>query len=493
MQRTKEQIDNEILEFLRNNEGQEFSINRIKEKIDEKNKILKWRLKKLVKQEKIESRNTEHGKVFYFKPKNFKTNKLYVKDGKLIIDKKQLKIRLVALLIIILVTFMSGEILVRIFDPQMLYNKHNPSYPTYPKEVEYDQELGWSTVKNYKAEPYSSQKRNPVVTITHNSKGFRMDHEVDENKDIILMTGDSLTYGFWVDDKKIVSAQLNEMLGSEYEVVNLAVGGYGTDQAFLRFIRDGLQYKPKAVVHVLFNNDFSNIFYQYQYDVFKPLFVIEENKLQLTNVPTPLSKNYELSYPKQREHKYHGFNRFMRSWSHLYVLYKYKMPQTKSAIKKLFRPPEKEDYFSSYKDGELWAIEREYTDKMKYAFNLNSLIIKNYAELAKQNNITFIFAVIGDRISVDPEVQKATVEQYYNIDDNFFDYEKPYRSLEEFAKMENIPIINLLPLFKEEFQQNKKNLYLEGDHHLGDYGHELFAKEIYKLLVQEGIVEDVKK
>jgi hypothetical protein len=30
-------------------------------------------------------------------------------------------------------------------------------------------------------------------------------------------------------------------------------------------------------------------------------------------------------------------------------------------------------------------------------------------------------------------------------------------------------------------------MYLEGDHHLNDYGHELFAKEVHNLMVKEGI------
>lgn len=413
-------------------------------------------------------------------------------DKKIKISKRQLKIRLMAALIIFLVACSLGEIAVRIFDPQQLYNKHNPVHPAYPKEVEYDKDLGWSTVKNYKAQPYTPQGRNSIITITHNSKGYRMDHDVDESKNIVVITGDSLAYGFWVDDKKVVSAQLNELLGDKWEVINLGAGGYGTDQAFLRFIRDGLQYKPKVVVHTLFNNDFSNILSNYQYNVYKPLFILEDNRLKLTNVPVPLSPNYEQSYPKERKHAYRGFERFMRSWSHLYVLYKDKSSQIRSAIKSRLNPPkpqEKEDYFAAYKDGELWAIEREYPDVMNYAFALNSLMLREYNKLAIENNITFILAVVGDRISVDPEMQKATVEKYYNINDSFFDYEKPYRLLEEFAKSENIKIVSLYPVFKEEFE-NSKSVYLEGDHHLNDYGHKIFAKELYKAFVEAGLVEN---
>jgi len=412
-----------------------------------------------------------------------------IEDGKIRINKRLLKIRVIAILVILLIAYSLGEIIVRIFDPQELYNEHTPTFPTYPKEVEYDQDLGWATVKNYEVHPYTKQGRHPIVTITHNSQGYRMDHEVDSSKDSIVITGDSFPYGFWVDDKKIVSARLNELLGEEWEVINLGVGGYGTGQSLLRFMRDGLQYKPKVVVHTFFNNDFSNTVSSYQYNIYKPLFTIVENgALQLSNVPVPISPDIELSYPKNREHSFKGFKRLMRSWSHLYILYKNKVSVLKSAIKGIFIKADQLDYFNTYKDGELWAIEREYTDIMEYSFQLNSLILREYNRRAIENNITFILAVIGDRISVDPKMQRDTIDNYYNINDDFFDFEKPYRLLEEFAKRENIKIINLLPIFKEEFQDNEKDPYLDGDHHMNDHGHDVFAKEIYKALIEENLI-----
>ena len=414
-----------------------------------------------------------------------------VRENRLVINKKKVKFALVAIILIFFAVYITGEVAVRIFDPQILYNDHDPAYPSYPKEVEYDADLGWSTVKDYKVMPHTYQGRKPVITITHNKEGFRMDHEVGASKNMVVMTGDSLTYGFWVDDKKVVSKQLNNLLGNNWEVINLGVGGYGTDQAFLRFIRDGLKYKPKAVVHVLFNNDFSNIVSNYQYDVYKPLFKIgNDGRLQLTNEPVPVSPDMERSYPKIKEDAYKGFDKFMRTWSHFYILYNSKISQIKSAMKDFFNPPEKKDYFDTYKDGEFWAIERNYTDTMKYSFYLNSLIIKEYSNLAKQNNITFILVVIGDRISVDQKKQKDTVEQYYNINDDFFDYEKPYRLLDEFAKRENIKIVDLYPVFKKEFNEEKKDPYLDGDAHLGDYGQEVFAREVYRALKEEGVIEN---
>lgn len=301
------------------------------------------------------------------------------------------------------------------------------------------------------------------------------------------MTGDSLTYGFWVDDEAVVSSQLSDMLGDEWQVINLGVGGYGTGQGFLRYLRDGARHDPQIVVHTLFNNDFSNIVSNYQYNVFKPQFQLTEQGMVLNNVPVPKSDKYEQSYLAPREPPYTAWQRFMRSWSHLYVLYKDKMGKVKAQVRGVFSPPQKLDYHDTYKDGEHWAIEREYSQVMQYAFQLNANILLEYKKRVEQDNATFILVVVGDQLSVDPQARKANEDRFYNVDSSFFDYDKPYRLLEQFANDNNITIVNLYPKFLEEFSQGK-SMYLEGDHHLNDYGHQLFAQAIYEKIEDRGIL-----
>ena len=113
--------------------------------------------------------------------------------------------------------------------------------------------------------------------------------------------------------------------------------------------------------------------------------------------------------------------------------------------------------------------------------------MNEYNSYVKKHNATFILVLVPSRIAVDEDMQKATVNSYYNVNGSFFDYDKPYRLLEEFARLENITVINLYPLFKKEFQQNR-NMYLNGDNHLNDYGHELLAVEVFNMLLENGIV-----
>ena len=69
----------------------------------------------------------------------------------------------------------------------------------------------------------------------------------------VVMLGDSITFGFRLDDEETFSSLLD---GGELEVVNLAVEGYGTGQELLKLQREGLRFHPDVVViNVCLEND----------------------------------------------------------------------------------------------------------------------------------------------------------------------------------------------------------------------------------------------
>jgi len=63
----------------------------------------------------------------------------------------------------------------------------------------------------------------------------------------LVVLGDSIAFGSRARDEEIFCALL-EMRSGAYDVVNLAVEGYGTDQELLRLEGEGLAYRPDAVV-----------------------------------------------------------------------------------------------------------------------------------------------------------------------------------------------------------------------------------------------------
>jgi lysophospholipase L1-like esterase len=96
----------------------------------------------------------------------------------------------------------------------------------------------------------------------------------------VVLLGDSVAFGYGVADDDTFAARLEER---GYEVVNLAVPGYGTDQELLRFERVGAAYRPDVVLlHFCAHNDFAdNASRVYFYDGMhpKPYFTLEGGDL----------------------------------------------------------------------------------------------------------------------------------------------------------------------------------------------------------------------
>ncbi len=145
--------------------------------------------------------------------------------------------------------------------------------------------LGWDGIPGV---------RLPLVDklVTLNSQGNRSPEVAFEKpagvKRVVLL-GDSQAWGLGVADDQTIGARLEARLGARggprWQVVNLGVSGYGTDQAYLKHLLQGLRYEPDAVVEVAFKNDISENESTRAWNVGKPRFYFEGGKLCLGEVP----------------------------------------------------------------------------------------------------------------------------------------------------------------------------------------------------------------
>lgn len=136
---------------------------------------------------------------------------------------------------------------------------------------------GWRAVRN------ATSSSEGEITI--NPRGYRgrvYDYRRTPGRTRIVVLGDSIAFGFGSDDDENFCALLDEE-NEDLEVVNLAVQGYGTDQALIRLEREGLKYNPDVVLLGFCTaNDFvDNASSKYLYDQGypKPYFVIENGEL----------------------------------------------------------------------------------------------------------------------------------------------------------------------------------------------------------------------
>jgi hypothetical protein len=161
----------------------------------------------------------------------------------------------------------------------------------------YDELLGW------KNKPYIDFKGNyfgKEVDMRTNSMGFRgrgeYAHEEKGARCRIIALGDSMTFGGeGIRDDETWPFYLERAVrrtAGNAEVINMSCIAYGIDQEYLWFKRDGLRLNPCVLVLGLSDLSFSRAtLSRWIQGENKPKFIFRGNRLQLTNVPVPLSDN----------------------------------------------------------------------------------------------------------------------------------------------------------------------------------------------------------
>jgi lysophospholipase L1-like esterase len=149
----------------------------------------------------------------------------------------------------------------------------------------FDPVLGWSGTPGARQELAT---RNGRALVALNSQGFRdVEHRATPPiKDAVVFLGDSFTWGWEVQTDDLFVNRMRPHLAN-YEVFNLAVVGYGTDQSLLTFRAWRYSGRLRLVVLMFCENDIDDNNASLRYDLAKPRFEVSGDDLVLTNVPVP--------------------------------------------------------------------------------------------------------------------------------------------------------------------------------------------------------------
>lgn len=172
-----------------------------------------------------------------------------------------------------------------------LQNKTGVSEILYQKHDTFDSRYGWNSI------PFANVNMNEIerhpYIVTTNARGERATDTLSylsHNKKRIVFLGDSYTFGECVNNNETF-AYITDSLLDDYEVVNLGIHGYGTDQQYLKLIYEGLKYKPDIVILGGFSDDLprNNLWFR---DYLKPYFTKEKEKLTLHNTHIESPERY---------------------------------------------------------------------------------------------------------------------------------------------------------------------------------------------------------
>ena len=164
-----------------------------------------------------------------------------------------------------------------------------------------DPVLGW----RYRA---SFAGERDTVSAQGLRSSRRYEQERTEGTVRIAAFGDSFVYGTEVANGEDWPAQL-EALEPRAEVLNYGVGGYGLDQAYLRFVHEGETFAPDVILIGFVLDDLRrlvNVYRRFLDDrelpLFKPRYVMDSTgRLELLPTPFPTGESYEGLLDNPRE------------------------------------------------------------------------------------------------------------------------------------------------------------------------------------------------
>lgn len=128
-----------------------------------------------------------------------------------------------------------------------------------------------------------------TVEVRHNAMGFRDAERGAKRGPRLAVVGDSFVWGYDVEAEERFGEKLEKLLPG-WEVLNLGVSGYGTDQEYLLSRRWLPELRPDVVFLFYSLNDSRDNATNFRYGAYpKPYFVKEGGALVLRGVPVPKS------------------------------------------------------------------------------------------------------------------------------------------------------------------------------------------------------------
>lgn len=154
------------------------------------------------------------------------------------------------------------------------------------RHTEYDKDLGWINLPNV----FEENMYGPGKHLRTNSQRFRNNIDftvqVPAGKIRVIAAGDSFTLGFGVDNDHTWSQRLARS-DERLEVINMGQGGYGIDQAYLWYKRDGAKLDHDILILAFITEDFRRMRSDSFAGYGKPVLAIENGALVTKNQPVP--------------------------------------------------------------------------------------------------------------------------------------------------------------------------------------------------------------
>jgi len=370
----------------------------------------------------------------------------------LVYYKKKRK-EIMVLIISSIIALIIGEFTLRFFLPQIA---------SYGKMIIYDSALGWKFVSNGKGQMvHPGAVANIIET---NSLGFRDHAPSDNKKNKLMVLGDSFVSNIAIKEDEVFTEVMEASL-RYYDVLNFGVNGYGQVQEYLLLNKWIDMINPDVIIVVIcLQNDLAdNVGDHWVYP--KPYASLQGKDSILTIHAQSTQQGLKGDEnPKNLLREFH-INRLITR-----------------VIDKIF--PQSD---SSSVAPEFYSCQSPIPQSYRSRFRIMQELLIKIASLGKEKNVPVIFALAPSILQVDDELWKLFLEKNSFTKKNYI-RSSPNDWLMQFAKDNNLLMLDLLPVFLEEGKKNVK-FYHPVEQHWTKEGNQVVANALMDFLESKSLLE----
>jgi lysophospholipase L1-like esterase len=320
------------------------------------------------------------------------------------------------------------------------------------------------------------------VAVSTNSDGFR-DREHTRAKPAgryrVVLLGDSFIEAMQVPFEASVTPLLEERLrrgGTDAEVINLGVSGFGTAREYLALQEYGLRYQPDLVVLFFVGNDVSDNSQRLDGRPHLPYPVVAADGSLIRDAAgaprfTPFA---------DRVSRVSGLTAVFKQHSKVYRLMRETVDASPGLNGLLYRAglmstpplrvnapdPSNFGFYEIYRpsDRPEWAAAWRSTEDLLLAVR----------DLTRRGGAELVVVLVPGSWEVDPQSWAEVQARIPGMRGVPMDLERPSRRLNAFLAANGVPVVDLLPGFRAE-NPARRPLYIRGDAHWNAAGHRLAA------------------
>jgi hypothetical protein len=318
-----------------------------------------------------------------------------------------------------------------------------------------DAQLGWLPTRHWTGR---HEHHDFDVTYSINGTGFRGD-DIRAHKPpakSIAVVGDSFTFGTGVNDDETFVALLNQHRSGRERFYNFAVAGYSTDQELLLVEREVLRWKPDRLLLVVYlaNDLFDNqLPLSLQVNRAKPMFILTNGVLFLTNIPASLSAERSRQ-PSLRDmvlgtgRAQQGLRMRLETRSYL----------ARSFSEALLPAPD---------------LSSGFDQRFDYGLSLFWALVERMRESCRTNGTEFTMALMsGHSLVENPRSLSAQYQEFFR------------RRIAAESSKRRVTVIDLASQLQQRYRQQGGKWFHPNEGHLNSAGHQVVAEILDQALPQ---------